>query len=119
MTYTTIYNDPYSRAKYIEPWVYWDDAFTEQELDKIVSYCESFELGYGTTFGTSDKQSAENIGGRVSNVMFHERNQEISVFVYCTLLLVDFHSFLCIPSLLHPYIESLMVCHRGLGPQHT
>jgi PKHD-type hydroxylase len=76
MTYTTIYNDPYSRAKYIEPWVYWDDAFTEQELDKIVSYCESFELGYGTTFGTSDKQSAEDIGGRVSNVMFHERNQE-------------------------------------------
>lgn len=74
MSYTTIYNDPYARAKFIEPWVYWDDAFTEEELEKIVSYCETFELDYGTTFGSSNKEEAEK--HRVSNVRFHERNPD-------------------------------------------
>lgn len=74
MAYTTIYNDPYARAKYIEPWVYWDDAFTEEELEKIVSYCESFELSYGTTINTSDKEEVEK--HRVSDVKFHGRNDD-------------------------------------------
>lgn len=76
MTYTTIYNDPYARTKYIEPWVYWDDAFTAEEIERIVAYCESFELDYGTTFGTGNKEGAETIGGRVSSVKFHDRNNE-------------------------------------------
>jgi PKHD-type hydroxylase len=74
MTYTTIYNDPYSRAKFIEPWIYWDDAFTNEELEKIVSYCEQFELNYGTTFGSENKEDAEK--HRVSNVRFHDRNPD-------------------------------------------
>ena len=60
MSYTTIYNDPYARTKYIEPRVYWDDAFTEEELEKIVSYCETFELNSGTIIGTTSKEETEN-----------------------------------------------------------
>jgi len=72
MSYTTIYNDPYARAKFMEPWVYWDDAFTEEELEKIVSYCETFELKQGTLLDTSEKELVEK--HRVSDVLFHERN---------------------------------------------
>ena len=74
MSYTTIYNDPYARTKYIEPRVYWDDAFTEEELEKIVSYCETFELNSGTIIGTTSKEETEK--HRVSNVTFHERNPD-------------------------------------------
>jgi PKHD-type hydroxylase len=73
MSYTTIYNDPYARAKYIEPWVYWDDAFTAEELEKIVCYCESFELEQGTTFAATQEQTEEI---RISNIRFHERNTD-------------------------------------------
>jgi PKHD-type hydroxylase len=74
MTYTTIYNDPYARAKFIEPWIYWDDAFTDEELDKIVSYCETFDLEHGTTVGEPSIEKLEK--HRVSNVKFHERNPD-------------------------------------------
>jgi PKHD-type hydroxylase len=68
MTYTTIYNDPYSRAKFIEPWVYWDNAFTDEELEKIVMYCEQFDIEPGTTFGDSSVRN--------SGVKFHQRNED-------------------------------------------
>jgi PKHD-type hydroxylase len=74
MSYTTIYNDPYSRAKFIEPWVYWDDAFSEEELEKIVMYCESFDLDYGSTFGAKSKEESEKF--RISSVKFHQRNED-------------------------------------------
>lgn len=74
MPYTTIYNDPYSRAKFIEPWAYWDDAFTNEELEKIVTYCEQFELDYGGTFVSENKEDAEK--HRVSNIKFHDRNAD-------------------------------------------
>jgi PKHD-type hydroxylase len=74
MPYTTIYNDPYSRAKFIEPWVYWDDAFTDEELEKIVMYCEQFDLDYGVIFGSADKEEVEQ--HRVSSVKFHNRSPD-------------------------------------------
>jgi PKHD-type hydroxylase len=58
----------------MEPWVYWDDAFTEEELEKIVSYCETFELEYGTILESEDKETVEK--HRVSDVLFHERNAD-------------------------------------------
>lgn len=74
MTYTTIYNDPYARAKFIEPWVYWDNAFTDEELEKIVMYCEQFDMDYGSTFGSENKEDAEKF--RISDVKFHQRNDD-------------------------------------------
>ena len=40
MKYTTIYNDPIRRATVFEPWCYWDDAFSNDELNKVIEYCE-------------------------------------------------------------------------------
>ena len=70
MTYTTIYNDPNSRTKIIEPWVYWDNAFTDEELEKIVMYCEQFEMHSGVT--ASPVMNAH----RISNIKFHSRNED-------------------------------------------
>ena len=74
MRFTTIYNNPIRRATVTDSWVYWDDAFTEDEIDQIVSYCENLELESGTTFGAKDQQEVEL--HRVSNIKFLERNPE-------------------------------------------
>lgn len=74
MRYTTIYNDPVKRSTVFEPWCYWDNAFTEEELQKIIDYCESKELSHGTTFGQQSKEETEKI--RISDVGFHNRNPE-------------------------------------------
>lgn len=71
MAYTTIYNDPHTRAKFVEPWVYWDGTFTDEELEKIVMYCEQFEMDEAITFAPQiDKDY------RVSNVKFCNRNDD-------------------------------------------
>ena len=74
MRYTTIYNDPVRRATVFEPWCYWDKAFTDEELQQIIDYCESKELSHGTTFGQISKEEKEKV--RISDVGFHNRNSE-------------------------------------------
>jgi PKHD-type hydroxylase len=74
MSYTTIFNDPYTRAKFIEPWVYWDNAFTPEELEKIVMYCEQYETTPATIFKSVDQKDVEQY--RISNVDFHGRNPD-------------------------------------------
>ena len=74
MKYTTIYNDPWTRTKITEPWVYWDNAFTTEELDQIVAYCEAQGTELGTTFGSKDEEEIKK--HRVSNVKFHNRSPE-------------------------------------------
>ena len=74
MSYTTIFYDPYTRAKFIEPWVYWDNAFTPEELEKIVMYCEQYETTPATIFKSVDQKDVEQY--RISNVDFHGRNPD-------------------------------------------
>mgnify|MGYP003327558548 FL=1 len=74
MKYTTIYNDPIRRATVFEPWCYWDDVFSNDELNKVIEYCESKELIHGTTFGEKSKEEIEKV--RISNIGFHNRNPE-------------------------------------------
>lgn len=74
MKYTTIYNNPIRRATVTDSWVYWDDAFTSEEIDHIVAYCEQQELESGTTFGGKTKEEIEQY--RVSDIKFLERNAE-------------------------------------------
>lgn len=80
MAFTTIYNDPYNRANITEPWVSWDNAFTSEELEKIVIYCEQFEMGHGVLAGTENLSSEESKKiaekYRVSNTKFHFRNPD-------------------------------------------
>jgi PKHD-type hydroxylase len=65
-----IYNDPMTRNFVTEPWVYWDDGFTQDELGRLVDYCDSTDLVKGVTFG------GENLETRNSNVCFFDRNKE-------------------------------------------
>jgi PKHD-type hydroxylase len=74
MTYTTIYNDPLSRDKVLHPWIYWDNAFTDEEIDEIVAYCDNKELMSGTVVGPDSEETVEE--GRVSKVAFHGRNPD-------------------------------------------
>lgn len=73
MKYTTIYNDPTARAKVSHGWTYWDDAFTDEELQKVIDYCDSHGVEPGTTF--SDDQDTTNKVRR-SGVRFHPRNDD-------------------------------------------
>jgi PKHD-type hydroxylase len=75
MRYTTIYNDPINRSRITEPWVYWDDAFTGQELDDMLSYFRGFELTPGKTF-EEDGEEDLNTDRRRSLVKFHGRNDQ-------------------------------------------
>ena len=72
--YTTIYNDPWNRSQITYPFVTWDNAFTNEELDSIVEYCDAIGTETGTTFGATKKEEYEQ--HRVSNVKFHDRNNE-------------------------------------------
>ena len=76
MTYTTIYNDPWTRTKVTFPWVYWDNGFTDMEIDGIVKYCEDQGTILGTTFGTKDEEEIKK--HRVSDIKFHNRSPETS-----------------------------------------
>lgn len=86
MKYTTIYNDPLSRSTVSHPWAYWDDAFTDEELTKVIEYCDSKEMSYGTTFGDKSKEETEKT--RISDVGFHKRNSETKwIFDKCNFIL--------------------------------
>ena len=74
MKYTTIYNDPWRRAKITEPWVCWNDGFSNEELKKIVDYCDAQGTEMGVTFGANEKKEVEE--HRVSKVKFHHRNED-------------------------------------------
>jgi PKHD-type hydroxylase len=74
MRFTTIYNNPVRRATVTDSWVYWDDAFTNEELDKIVEYCDPIGTELGTTFGSENEEDIKKT--RISGVKFHERNEK-------------------------------------------
>lgn len=79
MTYTTIYNDPFSRAKAIEPWVFWDNAFTDDELKKVEEYCDEQGTQRGSIFGFGPEKTAEEVEKfRTSDIGFHSRNADTS-----------------------------------------
>ena len=86
MRYTTIYNDPVNRSLITQPWCYWDNGFTNEEIQKIIDYCENKELTVGKTFGNSDKEEIEKV--RISKIGFHNRTEETAwIFDKCNFIL--------------------------------
>lgn len=82
MKYTTIYNDPNTRAIITNPWCYWDDGFTEEEIAKIIEYCDNKELKTGEIFGGVDEEI------RKSQIGFHNRTPEIGwIFDRCNFII--------------------------------
>ena len=49
MTYKNISNTPYNRNSFFSPYCYWDNAFTNDELDLIETYCMQFETEIAKT----------------------------------------------------------------------
>lgn len=74
--YKTIYNSPRERELTTYSWVYWDEAFTSEELDKIVSYCQERGTEASSILGTTDLKDTERV--RVSSVRFHHRDENTS-----------------------------------------
>jgi PKHD-type hydroxylase len=74
MKYNDISNNPRERSLVTHPWVYYDNCFTNAEINSIVRYCDSFEQEQGVTFGAESREQIEQ--HRVSSVKFHERNNE-------------------------------------------
>jgi PKHD-type hydroxylase len=58
--YRKITNDVYSRKTITNTYTYWDDAFNPEELEKVIDYCDKFELEKGRTLGTADKKTDED-----------------------------------------------------------
>lgn len=84
MSYTTIMNNPWERNTITYPWVYWDGAFSEEELKKMCDYFAEQGVERGTTVAAkvSEANTGEikieqtpNESVRKSNVKFHNRNE--------------------------------------------
>lgn len=72
--YQTIYNDPWARSQITHAYVTWDNGFSNEEIEKIVEYCDTVGTEQGVTFGAETKEQVEE--HRVSSVGFHHRNNE-------------------------------------------
>lgn len=79
--YKRIVNNVKERAKYIYPWCYWDNVFTEEEIDKMCKYFDEHGVERASTIGVPDKETNEpgnvtNEDVRRSNVKFHNRTED-------------------------------------------
>jgi PKHD-type hydroxylase len=77
MTYNTIYNNPWERATVTYPYVWWDDGFSTEELQKIIDYCEKDGLERAYTIGLDkekDKEEIEKI--RRCDIKFIKRDND-------------------------------------------
>jgi PKHD-type hydroxylase len=74
MTYNTIHNDPRERACITYPWAYWDDCFSDEELQKTVDFCESFDKTTAAIIGSQDKEEIEKV--RKSEITWITRNAD-------------------------------------------
>lgn len=70
--YNMISNDPYRRSKVTNSWIYWDDAFTGEEIQSIIDYCDSKEMSSGVTVGAASESDIKAV--RISDVSFHTRD---------------------------------------------
>ena len=65
MRYKHISNAPFERHRVSFPYCIWDDAFTEDELNDIEKYCETFDMEKGLTFAP-DKELADIRKSKIS-----------------------------------------------------
>ena len=70
-----LYLFPKERAGVTYPYVYWDHLFTDEELERVVEYCETLEKIEGTTVGKNGEQDTEN-DARNSTIAWGRPNEE-------------------------------------------
>ncbi len=75
MKYKTISNDPYNRHRVTPPYCYLDDAFSEDDLNKIKTYCNTLEKKPALI---GDEKSSDLDGDKIrkSKVSFLNRNSD-------------------------------------------
>jgi predicted 2-oxoglutarate/Fe(II)-dependent dioxygenase YbiX len=54
--HNSISNNPTIRQRITAPYVFWDGAFTEEQINKIAAYCQQTQMIAGETFGGVDEQ---------------------------------------------------------------
>jgi PKHD-type hydroxylase len=71
-----IYNNPWERSVVTHPFVWWDNAFTDDELKKIIDYCEDQGLERAQILGTdtSETETIERV--RRCDIKFHRRSED-------------------------------------------
>lgn len=74
--YKSINNNVHERSNITYSWVYWDGAFSENEVEKITEYCKKFEKADATVVGETDIEKIEKV--RISTVKFFYKNEETS-----------------------------------------
>jgi PKHD-type hydroxylase len=70
-SYKTIYNWPTERQRKFYNWVFWDNAFSSEELDNIIKLMDAQNLERATTIGGAKKQKWKK-GGYVNPVQEEE-----------------------------------------------
>ena len=79
MQYDTIYNNPLQRRRVTYSHVWWDNAFTNEQLDMIENLCSESDLSDGTIVGEKDKD--KTLSTRKSKIKFFIKNEQNS-FVF-------------------------------------
>lgn len=95
--YKTIANDPKVRSMIIYPWCYWDNVFSQEELDRMCDYFSKHGVERGKTQGQDEKDvanleieisqstksnSSELNFPRKSMVKFHNYGEDTSWFFH-------------------------------------
>ena len=70
-----LYLFPKERAGVTYPFVYWDNMFDDDELKKVIEYCETLEKIDGTTIGKGGVQDTSN-EARVSTIAWANPKEE-------------------------------------------
>jgi PKHD-type hydroxylase len=84
MSFNKISNNPWEKHTITYPWVYWDGAFTEEELQTMIEYFDFHGVERAVTVGamTVDSDGKEQIQTetnekhRKSNVKFHQKTPD-------------------------------------------
>jgi PKHD-type hydroxylase len=76
MIYNTIVNNPKERRKTFPYYVYWNDAFSNCELNDFENICDTYDRERASTVGEKDKEDCEKV--RKSEVCFIDRNNKTS-----------------------------------------
>lgn len=61
MKYNGIYNEPVARSCVTHPWCYWDEGFTDAQLNDVMDYSEQFVFTPATISSTSAEKDLEQI----------------------------------------------------------
>ena len=71
-----ISNDPIAKNAVIHSYIYWDGFFTNEELDKIIEYCNETEVTSGLVKDNGDFNKEIVNDKRVSKINFHKPNDK-------------------------------------------